>query len=62
LRLELTRPGRADGEIELSLPARPENILLNGEAIPARAAGAGFFRFTVRFSRSADISMTWRSP
>ena len=59
LQLQLNRPGQAAGEIELSLPAWPANVRLNGEAIPAHAAGEGLFRFTVRFDRTADLTITW---
>ena len=55
LELELHRPGRASGTIELSLPREPISAALNDQAIDWLATEQGNFRFQVRFEQQARL-------
>ena len=55
LELHLERPGQADGNVDISLPAAPTHVLLNGLPVPFVELSPGCYRFNVAFDRAAAI-------
>lgn len=58
LAFRLERPGRADGQVFLSLPHFPRQAFLNGAPLPLHAEG-GHYRLEVAFQRTAWIKLEW---
>jgi hypothetical protein len=55
LAFQLRRPGRATGNLDLSLPASPQAAWLQGSPIDWQATTPGCYRFTVEFDSEADV-------
>ena len=59
LKFTLERPGRAAGDITLSLPQPPHVVSLNGSPIEWQPAGEGCYRFSVTFDKTAFVEVHW---
>ena len=59
LNVTVERPGRAAGDITLSLPQPPQAVTLNGDAIEWQPAGEGCYRFSVTFEKTAFLEVHW---
>ncbi len=57
LSLHIERPGNAQGEIVLSLPALPQRASLNGLPLAWTIDEQGFYHFAVTFNQSAQIEI-----
>jgi alpha-galactosidase len=57
LSLQLERPGRARGRIELWLPSEPQEARLGGRPVEWQALGEGQYRFEVAFERTGDLEL-----
>ena len=60
LALRVERPGRARGEIEISLPQPPGLALLDGNLLTWKQSSPGCYLFPVQFDGSADLSIEYR--
>lgn len=59
LSLRLERPGFAQGEVDLKLPAEPKAAWIDGAPLTWQSIGEGAFRFTVKFDKSAEIKVEY---
>ena len=59
LDLQIQRPGRAQGLVELSLPAAPQLAALDGQALNWQATVPGCYRFPVEFDQRARLHLEW---
>jgi alpha-galactosidase len=59
LDLQLQRPGRAQGLVELSLPAAPQLAALDGQALTWQATLPGCYRFQVELDQRAQFHLEW---
>ena len=59
LSLELQRPGRAQGHLELSLPEPPQNAHLNQQPLAWKAHHEHIYTFAVDFYQTAQLSIEW---
>jgi hypothetical protein len=59
LNVTIERPGRAAGDITLSLPQPPQQVTLNGDPIESQPAGEGCYRFPVAFEKAAILEVHW---
>lgn len=57
LQARLERPGHAQGEIILSLPAPPQYLSLNKKEIPWRKAEGNLYRFQVDFYETGELRL-----
>ncbi|MEJ2266490.1 MAG: alpha-galactosidase [Anaerolineales bacterium] len=57
LSLQLERPGKARGRIEVWLPGEPREARLGGRPVEWQALGEGRYRFEVEFEGNADIQI-----
>jgi hypothetical protein len=55
--LRLSRPGRAQGQIELALPRPPRLALQDGQAMNWEASGEGRYLFEAEFDRSTNLEV-----
>jgi alpha-galactosidase len=62
LSLELTRPGNAQGAIELALPSEPTQTELDGRPISWKNLAPSRTRFPITMDRTARLHITWHSP
>jgi alpha-galactosidase len=58
LRLELTRPGRSQGQAIISLPQPPRKALLNDRPAEWQPIGEGCYSVTLSFTRRAILHLT----
>jgi len=59
LDLQIQRPGRARGLVELSLPAAPQLAALDGQALKWQATLPGCYRFPVELDQLAQLHLEW---
>jgi alpha-galactosidase len=59
IKVTLERPGRASGNITLSLPQPPQQADLNGNPIEGPSVGDSCYRFSVAFERTALLEVYW---
>jgi alpha-galactosidase len=59
LSLQLERPGRALGQIELSLPGIPHTATLDRQPLDWQASIAGCYRFPLEFDQHAQLQLEW---
>ena len=59
LRAELDLGRQAEGTIWIALQARPQAIILNGNALPWREAGHGVYAVDVSFEGLAVLEINW---
>ncbi|HSF81503.1 MAG TPA: glycoside hydrolase family 36 protein [Anaerolineales bacterium] len=59
LNLQLQRPGRALGHLELSLPAPPKLAFLDQQPLSWQTHREHIYRFSVDFYQSAGLSVEW---
>lgn len=57
LRFQLQRPGRAEGAIELYLPAPPQAAHLDGNPVSWQPVGEARYQFGVAFEVTADVEI-----
>ncbi|MEA2008187.1 MAG: alpha-galactosidase [Chloroflexota bacterium] len=57
LRVRLERPGHAQGQIVLSLPAPPQKVFLNKKEIPWQKAEGNLYRFAVQFQKAGELEL-----
>lgn len=61
LTVSLSRPGRAEGSVYLSLPDEPDRATLAGRPVKWQAAGPQIYRFPVAFQSEAPLQIHWKS-
>jgi alpha-galactosidase len=60
LKIQLARPARSQGEVEIYLPGlEPRMAVLNAEPIQWQPGGDGRFTFYLDFDRAAEISLAY---
>ena len=60
LHLQLNRPGRANGVIDLHLPGSPTIANLNQEEVQWRLLDERCYRFPVMFDQRAEVEIVWK--
>jgi alpha-galactosidase len=58
----LERPMSQSGSLELSLPAEPQETLLDDAPLKWDPSGVGRYRFCLAFDRRASIKVGWQNP
>jgi alpha-galactosidase len=61
IHLQLNRPGRVNGVIDLHLPGSPTIVNLNQEGVQWRLLDGRFYRFPVVFDQRAEIEIVWNN-
>jgi alpha-galactosidase len=61
LSFELTRPGLAQGTIELTLPSEPDRVEFNRKPIVWEASAPGRISIPLKFDRRAGLQLAWNS-
>lgn len=61
LRIQFTRPGRAEGTVDLALPAPPCKASLAGRHLGWSELGEGRWRFLLAFEKLAELSIEWEN-
>ena len=59
LRLRLERPGKAQGNIDLYLPGRPQAAQLNGQPCAWQENGPNIYRVEVDFEREGEMEIAY---
>ena len=63
LKVQLERPARSQGEIEIYLPGTLiQQAALNGDPIRWQARGDGRFIFYLDFAKAAELQLVYKSP
>ena len=62
LRFSLERPMSQSGSLELGLPAKPDEALLDDTPLEWEQSGEGRYRFGVTFEKRASIKISWQTP
>jgi alpha-galactosidase len=61
IHLQLNRPGRVNGVIDLHLPGSPTIVNLNQEGVQWRLLDGRCYRFPVVFDQRAEIEIVWNN-